>query len=728
MLGGRLDGGPGEMLGGRLDGGPGEMLGGRLDGGPGEMLGGRLDGGPGKVLGGGLDEVGPWSLRMLLWLMTAAPIFALMLLWEGIFWLPVHAGSFLPTVPVFLFVSGMILPLALPVGAFIPGLLRFESVTIGEVYGLEALGGFAGGVLFSLALAGSAPSFSTLAVLPLITLSAIVLLGGRRKTAGLLALLWGPVVAFGFPAIDRMLEERLWEHFHPGYSLESVFETPYQKIQVGDYSGQKSLFCNGSFAAAWPDPSKAEERAHSFLTVIPDPRRVLILGTPTPDLLDEFKKYVNLEITVAELDTKLLKYFSKLAKANSGLSFRDEDPRAFLKKHPGRFDGILLLPADPTTLVGNRLFTCEAFAEMGGALATQGVLMVSVAGTENYLGSEMEKVILSAHRALKASFKDVFALPGDPIGFWAAKMPGIIATDPQVLGKRFEARRIQTVCFQPLSFRNLLLPFRVDEVRGWLKRSSETSFNTDLHPFSFSCQLMLWDIYSNSRMSFLIGFFERLDLRAAFLMMAFVALAFFFWLRVAESGRGNVALLVSGIAISGAAGLLAEIVLMMLYQNRNGAMFKMVALFFGLYMLGLSAGAHLGKAWGFSTFGRLLLLKASQLGISGSCFFLLWLPEWHSGPVIGVAIFLAAFLDGIEFPSVDAILKRQGVSASSSGGLLIFSDNFGALWVGFLSGVWLLPTLGLPGSLLLITGALFLNFVFLAVFRPVGGNPQLENG
>jgi len=107
---------------------------------------------------------------------------------------------------------------------------------------------------------------------------------------------------------------------------------------------------------------------------------------------------------------------------------------------------------------------------------------------------------------------------------------------------------------------------------------------------------------------------------------------------------------------------------------------------------------------------------------------LLWLPEWHSGPVIGVAIFLAAFLDGIEFPSVDAILKRQGVSASSSGGLLIFSDNFGALWVGFLSGVWLLPTLGLPGSLLLITGALFLNFVFLAVFRPVGGNPQLENG
>ncbi len=179
--------------------------------------------------------------------------------------------------------------------------------------------------------------------------------------------------------------------------------------------------------------------------------------------------------------------------------------------------------------------------------------------------------------------------------------------------------------------------------------------------------------------------------------------------------RGRIGLLAAGVAVSGGGGLLAEIILLLMYQSRQGAMFQMVAIFFGLYMLGLSAGAHLGRAWGFAAPGRLRALKASQFGMAAACLALLQFPAWHTGPVIGAAVFLVAFLDGIEFPAVDAILKGWGMAPGRSAGLLIFADNFGALWVGLASGIWLLPVLGMSGSLHLLAAALLVNLGALGV-------------
>ncbi|NLI75708.1 MAG: hypothetical protein GX442_04610 [Candidatus Riflebacteria bacterium] len=760
----------------------------------------------GVSAGGALAGWRPWTTRAVLAMMGLAPVAVLAVAVAGLLAMPAQSGTFLPTLPVVLFLAAVVLPLAIPVGMVLPAILRDSGAELGRAYGVEALGGFAGGALLSWGLGGTAPAALTLAVLPVVPLTAW-LAGVRvgRLLPGLLAVVWAPLVAWGFPGLAQAWEARVWEHFHPGYRLADTLETPYQRIQVGEYQGQRSLYANGTFAAAWPDAARAEERAHAFMTVLPDPRRVLILGVPTPDLVAEFLKYRGVEVTVADLDTMVLRYLlgeqgggSPGAESRPGLDpipghgatasgksgwpaggfprthpgsdlrgngcsspsaglpspssawsggsgtlsspttlpaggdsresdrpgrllpapfvLREEDPRAFVRDHPGAFDGILVLPADPTTLVGNRLFTREAFAEMAAALATGGVLCVSVAGAENYLGPELETVILSTHRALVPSFAEVFAVPGEQISFWAARTPGVLATDPQVLGARLEARGIPTGSFLPLSFSNLLQPFRVDEVQGWLRRDVEVADNTDAHPRAFLRQLLLWDIFSGSQMSTAIRGAERLGMGVALPLLLGAALLLGLALWLSGPRRGRIGLLAAGVAVSGGGGLLAEIILLLMYQSRQGAMFQMVALFFGLYMLGLSTGAHLGRAWGFATPGRLRVLKVSQFGMVAACLALLRFPAWHTGPVIGAAVFLVAFLDGIEFPAVDAILKGWGMAPGRSAGLLIFSDNFGALWVGLASGIWLLPVLGMPGSLYLLAAALLLNVLGLLGF------------
>ncbi len=676
----------------------------------------------GVALGGALGGWRSPRAGLVLGLMAVAPLVALAVFTGGITALPARSGAFLPTWPVLAFLAALVLPLAVPVGLVLPAVLRRAPAThLGEAYGIEALGSFAGGVLFSLVMGGAARGVPTLAVLPVLPVTAALVLGGAgwaHRGIALLLAAWGPLVAWSLPGFERWADELAWSHLHPGYRLETTVETPYQRLQVGEYHGQRSLFTNGTFAAAWPDPVRAGERIHPFLTACPHPQRILIVGAPTPDLVAQALTWPDLHLTVADLDGDLLELLlgtSPPAAPGWGprLEVRAADPRGLARAHPWEFDGILVLPADPTTLVGNRLFTREGFADLAQGLATDGVLAVGVTGTENYLGADLETVILSTHRALQSSFSEIFAVPGDPITFWAARRLGVLATEPERLRERYQARRPAQATFRPEGFANLLLPYRVDEVQGWLARNTEVPGNTDLHPRAFTRQLMLWDIYSGSSLSFLFRWAEAIDLSRALAGLAALAVGLALAAGLAGPRRGRIALLTVGVSISGAGGLLAEIILLLIYQSRHGAMFRMAALFFGIYMLGLATGAWLGRRLGFATPMRLRALKAAQVGMVGVCLALLRGAEWQTGPVIGAGIFLVAFLDGIEFPAVDALLRDLGLPRERSAGWLIFADNFGALWVGLVSGWWILPVLGLEGGLWVLVAALGLNFLAL---------------
>ncbi len=624
--------------------------------------------------------------------------------------LPDAAGEILPFLPVVAVIAGAVLPLSIPVGALLPAMMRGPGSGAGPrvdlLFALESAGGAVGGTLFAF-LAGGATEPVVLMWSCLILSSAalcLVLDGKTRIAAGAVALLV-PLATPHLPAVQRTMDGYLWNRFHPGYELVRSFDTAYQSVKISSYGGQYSLFLDNNLTMTWPDRPAAEHRIHTFVSCLPTSfvagsSTVLIVGIPAPDILEECLKYKIKNIYIVDLDAALATFMKGLTPADPRVRWNVADPRAYLRVNPGRFDAVIVLPSDPTTLIGNRMFTREAIRETVAALTDRGVVEYIVSGAENYLGGDLEKAILSLHRDLQAASGRTVAVPGDPIRFRASRATDVIATSPEELTRRFERHGIQTTSFRAALFSDLLLPFRVGELEAWLARTAPAPENSDARPAALSRQLHLWDIYSGSGIGPVLRIAARIDFgRALALLGLFLVLA----LAAVSSGVirfTQMRAAASAVALTGFFGLAAEMMLLLTYQVRHGAMFGMASLFFALYMLGLALGAFASRRFA-PAWPTVRALKLGQLALAGAGLIVLQSPNLHSIWILGGMTFLVALVAGVEFP---LLARLAGNSASAVAGL-VAADNIPAMLAAATAGIWMLPTLGMQGTWLLLAAA-----------------------
>ncbi|PKL43769.1 MAG: hypothetical protein CVV41_08350 [Candidatus Riflebacteria bacterium HGW-Riflebacteria-1] len=664
---------------------------------------------------GGKIRIQPATLLKMLVLM---PVLLTALIYFAVGLLPNPNGRFISFAPAALFMLFTVTPTAILSGLFIPAMIRLTNRSIGYFYSLEAVGGFIGGVFFSLLIGGKANSIICLLSLAIPALTGVFILARRKALPALLLLAAAPAVSLLAPMAAERIEQAYWLKMHgKTRTLEATVETPYQKLQLSSYWEQKSLFSNGMLADSWPLAESAESRVHTFVSALKSYRRVLVIGAPTPDLVDELVKYDDLRLTIVESDSELVAMFAYPQK-HDRIEVINVDPRFYLNQAAEKFDGIMFYAISPVTLAGNRLFTLESFRSAGRMLNPEGVISLQVQGTENYLDATLGRIIITAWRGLQHEFAHCLAVPGGVITFFASNSDQVLPRNAREFSDRLAARQIVTTTFFPMSFYNLLMPHRVKELDDWLKREIDVRLNTDVHPVSFMQQIELWNIYSGTGINAWLQALQQLPL--AKLLAGFLAIGFLVMLLPAflSTGLAVKSVIAGGVAISGATGILSEIILILLYQNRYGAAYQMTALFFGLYMLGLAAGAML--------FGRIQLRKTAvyrlktvkllQILFVVFCIFFVEQTQLHSAAVIGLMVFTIAFLDGIEFPVSDSILRSAGRKAADSAGLLIFADNTGALVTGALSGLWLLPAIGMRGCFALLCTALALNMAGLLIF------------
>ncbi len=648
----------------------------------------------------------------LIYIFLFLPAYSLLVIYFGVTKLPITEGGFLKLFPVTAYISFATIPISFFIGTIIPSFIFSTTKKLGEFYAIEALGSFLGGIIFSLLLGGNADSIQTLLVISLFPAICIFEIK-RTKLSGFLCLFIPILVWQSGTHISEKIEQKIWKRFHPVNELTQTIETPYQKIQTSKYYGQKSLFSNGIFCESWPLAESVEQKVHSFVTNLKNFNDILVIGAPPPDFISELLKYKGANINVLELDKTLFEIFQY--PVHKSLKLINEDPRSFLNQTEQRFDGIMIYPVSPVTLVGNRLFTFEAIESMKKSLKPDGVLSLQVSGTENYLGSIKEQIILSTNQTLKANFSTVFAFPGNPITFFATNGKDSIPGSLNEYMDRFASRNIIASTFYPQSFFNLLMPFRVKELEKWLQRDVKVDRNTDSHPGIFKQQIELWNIYSGEKTNKSGRFFATPNLnqffKVFFPLLILVCLFCFY----SPKKIGTKIIVPSGVLISGATGILSEIILILLYQNKCGAAFQMSALFFGLYMLGLSCGAYFYRHHSINESVALVKLKLLQTAFALSGILFVELTEFHSALWIGTAIFIIAFLDGIEFPVADSILKQHGKETHRSAGILMFMDNSGALATGILSGLWFLPVLGMKRSFTLLFSLLLINAIGIGI-------------
>lgn len=665
---------------------------------------------------GGRLKLNPLALSLAT---VFLPIVTIATLTGGINSLPVVSGSFLAYGPVIKLMFLTVFPAAALTGMMIPTMVRVSRQSIGFFYSLESVGAFAGGIMFSILIGGITDPIFCLLILPLPMMASVFILTDRKKTAAVLTLIIAPTAFYLAPQLSSSLEKKLWNRLNQTQKLEKTVESPYQKLQLCSYHELNSIYSNGMFADSWPMAENAENRAHTFMSALKNTGDILIIGAPTVDLLIEFLKYPQTRLTIVEIDEMLIQLLNYPPEILKRVSLETVDPRFFLNSSQKQFDGIFVNQISPVTMAGNRMFTVEAFRSASLRLKSEGVFAIQVTGSENYLGATTEKLILSIWNTFKSVFNYNSALPGSSLTFLGSNSPNSIPSSAREFSSRFSARKILTATFQPMSFYNILMPFRVEELNKWLARKFEGPLNLDVHPGSFLQQLELWNIYSGSGQQGLSRVIEKASAINPWVFFLLLSAAAIFIPMVMSDRKGAALLISCGVGVSGATGLLAEIILILVYQNRFGAAYQMTAFFFAVYMLGLAAGSVTNGYIQNREIAtkRIFQVKLLQILFTAFCIYFVDSSALHSGLSISLMIFLIALIDGIEFPVADSILRNLGIDAHNSAGLLLFSDNAGALFSGFLSGLILLPALGMKGSFYLLLIFLTANLVSLLFFR-----------
>lgn len=660
-------------------------------------------------------------------------------------------------------------PYALLAGALFPLLATAASAArhpalrvnpAGWVYGFDAAGCLAGGVLFTFALAGNLDSVPTLwgcflAAALFQLLSATL---RRDRAAGpvfaLVAAAGLGVTVLGLPgAWEEASARARWESIAPGFRRLADRDSRYQRVTLGERDGQYALFFNGVVSAVFPDPLEEAMAANLFMNQAREPRAVLLIGQGAEGELQHVLAYPSVRrVTLVFTDPAYLETVRRFLDPASASKL--EDPRVrlaqtdagkFLRDTPDRFDVIMLHPPPPVTAASNRFYTAEFFSLCRDRLTGGGVVGLGFPGDENYLGADVGRPLGTLYRTLCAVFPEVAVLPGTRPLFFAARSPGTTTLDPEVLAARYTARGMgYTDTFTPYHFQIPLEPERTAWINRALARLPGESVNTNREPCLFFQNLKLWDITTRSGLRGVLDRVESLTLGVfAVLALAALALGPAAWARL-RHGRANrprhlETAALAGMTAFGFAGMGLEILLLYQFQVTEGSLYSWLGLMTAFFMGGLFAGS-----WWFSreggcgrfsaqtwAFGILPLAAAvvtlSLLGTLGRVlpFGMLW---------IALQSIAAGAATGGYFPLACVLVARTGKGPAGTAARVGALDYLGALLGAGLTGMVLIPVLGTGQTLwamVIVLGTLPLAALLCALTIPrrrKGGNSETRGG
>lgn len=596
---------------------------------------------------------------------------------------------------------------------------------ISLVYVLEAAGAVVAGLTTSLVLFGRMAPIRTgilAAALACVGGLAVLIFGRpvrrtRFEVAAAAALAVLALSAAAGPLGD-MLETRLAALSWRGAGFVSQTHSRHGIIVAAERGSQKSMFENGVLVASVPDRLAAEEAVHLAMLEHPHPAGVLLLGGVLGGAVEEVLKHPTVRrVDCVELDPALVGA-AELAfgEAMTGalrdrrVSVHYADARFFVKRARGPYDVVIVNMPDPTTAQINRFYTTEFMGEVEAVLAEGGVAGFAVSSAEEYVGPELATVLACVRRSLKSVFTHVVLVPGNPCHFIASDTPGSLTLDAGAISSRIEARMLDVVHVRGTYLADRLNPDRIAYLEEQVA-AADAPVNTDLSPACYYLSLVLWSQQVSPGSGALLAAPRVLTLPHAALLAAALAAALAAVAARRGSGSGLRVVLMAAVAVAGLTEIGIEIAALLVFQSVYGFVYHRIAAITGAFMAGLALGGWLG--------GRAALRGAGAGAVLGITAALAAAPPavgWLAGRIaalpperapLGVAlipIFVvgSALLAGALFPIAGRLLSQSG-GAAQSGGRAYGADLLGAAVGALVSGVVLLPVMGLRNTMLVLS-------------------------
>lgn len=642
----------------------------------------------------------------------------------------------------FSFVSGFSFPLAdklRPLGA------GKAARVMADAYAWEALGGMAGGALYSFWLLGWLEPLAILALLALPLLLSSAWVGRRRggrpaaAASALAACLALAALLSGFAGRgDSFLSRLRWRGISGG-ELVTVRDTKYQNLQLGLNAGQYNLFANGQLAAVFPDPAADEMLAAQLLCQHPRPRRILVIGDVFAGLGRELLRYPLAALTAVEIDPDYAGLIRSRLPAGDLAALADPrlravamDGRRFVletaRRGAGAFDLVFIHQPDAWTAQLNRYYTREFFLGLRRVLAPGGVVALRLASAENTASEIVIPYTAAVFHTLKSVFPELVVQPGSSNFLFASEKAGSVSADPGILAGRYRDLAPPPARLAPL-FRQLYPPGKTAFIAAALQQRRPPALNRDDRPIAYFLGSRLLGWSSGGPLTPLFEAFARISFASAFSLMALLLLpaAAAAWL--GRRGRGRALPPLLAAFCGGFAGLSFEITAIFIFQNTWGFVYSAVGVLLALFMLGLGVGSAWAGHWAEknspapAAASRLMALVLALV----AALNLTLLPVLAAGARSGTAgqVLLAAWLGvmgllgGTLLPLGLRVLDRP--SSGQAAGFLNGCDYAGGAIGSLLMAAFLLPLLGTAASLSLISIlALAASLLALAVPGPGG--------
>jgi spermidine synthase len=676
------------------------------------------------------------------------------------------------TVPVSVWIG-----LAFPAASALLGQRQRETTqqarSVGRVYIAEATGSLVGGALFSFVFVEHLAALTlVIGGGGLLAAATSYLASGysRSRTVLVVALTWVSVSTVVLASgTARRLEDVTvrwrWETFAGGLELIRSDNSKYQNLALGQLAGQHTLYTNGTVAATWPDHSALAIEAHLAASQHPAPNQMLVLGGGAEGLLKELLHHGPERLDYVTLDEKLHELMvPHLAPpdseaVHSPLSHVHHlDVRRFVKRVARRgtrhYDLILLAAPEPATTLEARLYTEEFFAELSQAMAPGGVLALSLAGSAGAWGAEMAAYVGSVVLSLESVFPEVVLTFGDPVRIFAARERGVLVASGAELAVRYRSRGVMSPHFTPLWFEgasDMMDPEKRASVWEALESQPPRHHNTDAKPAAAVYHLQQWLATTGSthggeaapaegRAGFLSAL---LGLRLGWVLVAIVLatlLAVLVGLGSGPSGLRRTAVLWS-LGTTGFAGMAIEIVLLHTFQIYYGYVYGMVGLVIGVFMSGLVVGSLLmnrrlgaeagrhgqgtGSTW--SGLRTLLLLDTAVVVFATSLILALGiLRAAEMDLLVQLAVFclvaVAGLLGGLAFPLAAFVWFDGRAGAGRTAAAVAAADDIGGSVGALVTGVALVPILGVVGTCFVVAAMKVLSALLVAGSLKVGSS------
>ncbi len=394
--------------------------------------------------------------------------------------------------------------------------------------------------------------------------------------------------------------------------------------------------------------------------------------------------------------------------AQKGINQLARDGRVHIKKTGKKYDLVIVNFSDPSTAMINRFYTEDFFNDVKRILADDGVVTLSITSAVNYVGEEVGLYVGSVYNTLGSVFKDLLVIPGDTARIFASPDNSVISSDWTVLEKRYlDKKNIAPGNFSPLIFKTILNRSRIDKVKSALDQFNSAGKNTDRRPITFYYNLLLQDQFADGKAKTFLSFFRRAGAFTSILSVicfgAIILLVLIF-LKKRNPGLKNRVRGFWLIFTTGMAAMSIELVILLAFQNAHGALYERIGLLVALFMAGLTVGGsvvtwsmekHLVDYNRFIYISELILILAAILiGLLVS----LYLPA----PIFYMFAMLAGIGAGAQFPLAAKMAQPKGGAIGKTAGLIDWADHFGAFFGAALTGVILIPILGLTETCAII--------------------------